>query len=161
MKKTNVIKNDTKNIFSSFGLSFSNHPSLPTLCDYPRLVQWLLTTTSSRFSSIFQCPYCIINYDLRMIFLTSLSPSSKFHWSQNTKSLNVNLSSAVLPILTYKINLLPSSISSSGLVTIYFYRRPWLLLRKSSPDLSIRASPSMTLTQLLESCLELVFPLLE
>ena len=57
MKKTNVIKNDTKNIFSSFGLSFSNHPSLPTLCDYPRLVQWLLTTTSSRFSSIFQCPY--------------------------------------------------------------------------------------------------------
>ena len=57
MKKTNVIKNDTKNIFSSFGLSFSNHPSLPTLCDYPRLVQWILTTTSSRFSSIFQCPY--------------------------------------------------------------------------------------------------------
>ena len=39
MKKSNVIKNDTKNIFSSFGLSFSNHPSLPTLCDYPRLVQ--------------------------------------------------------------------------------------------------------------------------
>ena len=39
MKKTNVIKNDTKIIFYSFGLSFSNHPSLPTLCDYPRLVQ--------------------------------------------------------------------------------------------------------------------------
>ena len=50
-----------KNKSSSFGLSFSNPPSLSevgSLCDYPRLVQRLLTSTSSRFSSIFQSLYC-------------------------------------------------------------------------------------------------------